>query len=211
MTVLWKKTDLPVDYSASQVLMEQHVTKMIEVDEPELIWFLEHPSLYTIGSSGHQRDILMPGEIPSYETGRGGQITYHGPGQRVGYVMLNLKKRHLDLRQYVHKLETWLIDALQHWGVQGQQRAGRIGVWIASSTQENALEAKIAAIGIRIRKGIAFHGFALNVAPDLTYFQKIVPCGLKNYGVTSLQDLGVHLSLEEVDQVLQEKFPYHFP
>lgn len=204
---IWKKTKEGVEYPQAIVLMEQHITKMLTARAPELIWLLEHPSLYTLGSRGNEKDILVPGEIPVYHTGRGGQVTYHGPGQRVGYVMLDLTKRQLDLRQYIHRLEAWLIDTLYHLGIPAERRHERIGVWVTRGSSE----AKIAAIGVRIRKGMTFHGFSLNVAPDLGYFDKIIPCGLKNYGVTSLEQLGLSLSLEEIDHMLEKTFPDHFP
>lgn len=172
---------------------------------PETVWLLEHPPLYTAGTSARPADLLTP-RFPVYPAGRGGQYTYHGPGQRVAYVMLDLKQRKPDLRWYVAALEDWLIATLAVFGVRGERRAGRVGIWVATGDTEK----KIAAIGVRIRQWVTFHGIALNVNPDLSHFQGIVPCGLSMFGVTSLADLGVTVSKADVDAALQATFTRFF-
>ena len=172
---------------------------------PETVWLLEHPPLYTAGTSARPADLLTP-RFPVYPAGRGGQYTYHGPGQRVAYVMLDLKQRKPDLRWYVAALEDWLIATLAVFGVCGERRAGRVGIWVATGDTEK----KIAAIGVRIRQWVTFHGIALNVNPDLSHFQGIVPCGLSTFGVTSLADLGVTVRMADVDAALQATFPRFF-
>ncbi len=172
----------------------------------ETVWLLEHPPLYTAGTSAKEGDLLERARFPVYASGRGGQYTYHGPGQRVGYVMLDLKSRYApavpDLRDYVQKLERWLILTLDQFGVRGELREGRIGIWVATPYGEK----KIAALGVRVRSGVSFHGVALNVCPDLSHFSGIVPCGIREHGVTSLRDLGVKVSMDAVDQVLKGTF-----
>lgn len=172
----------------------------------ELIWLLEHPPLYTSGTSAKMADLLQAEWFPVYQSGRGGQFTYHGPGQRVGYVMLDLKARYApdvpDLRDYVQKLERWLIATLAQFDVQGEVREGRIGVWVVTPQGEK----KIAALGVRVRHGVSYHGVALNVNPDLSHFSGIVPCGIREHGVTSLHDVGVKVDMREVDAVLKEEW-----
>jgi lipoyl(octanoyl) transferase len=168
---------------------------------PEQIWLLEHPPVYTAGTSAKDSD-LIEARFPVYRTGRGGQFTYHGPGQRVGYVMLNLKQRKPDVRAYVHDLEEWLIETLASFHVKGERRDGRVGIWVTRGTRED----KIAALGVRIRHWVTFHGVALNVEPDLTHFDGIVPCGVRGHGVTSLADLGVPASMADVDAAMQRSF-----
>ena len=197
-TVLWKTSSGPVEYPDALKEMDLLVENVLEKNE-EMVWFLEHPSLYTIGSSGKETDILDP-SVPSYKTGRGGQVTYHGPGQRVIYVMLHLKNRTPDVRAYVAHLEEWIIKSLQKVGIQAFTRPNRVGLWVFHEGQEK----KIAAIGVRIRKWVTYHGIALNVDPDLTLFKGIVPCGLSSFGVTSLKEMGVPLSLEEMDEILKK-------
>jgi lipoyl(octanoyl) transferase len=179
--------------------MEAHVAAMIAGQAAERVWFLEHPPLYTAGTSADPKDLLPTAHFPVFETGRGGQYTYHGPGQRVAYVMLDLGRRGRDLRAYIRQLEDWLIVTLAAFGVTGERRDGRVGIWVVTPTGEK----KIAAIGVRVRHWISFHGVALNVAPDLSHFGGIVPCGISQYGVTSLADLGVKATLAEVDAALQ--------
>jgi len=162
---------------------------------------LEHPPIYTAGTSANDAD-LLDARFPVYRTGRGGQFTYHGPGQRVGYAMLNLKARKPDVRAYVHDLEQWLIETLALFGVKGERREGRVGIWVARGMRED----KVAAIGVRIRHWVSFHGVALNVDPDLTHFDGIVPCGVTEHGVTSLADLGVMVTMADVDMAMKQSF-----
>lgn len=189
--------------------MEARVADIRAGTEPEMVWLLEHPPLYTAGTSAKEGDLLAPNRFPVYQAGRGGQYTYHGPGQRVGYVMLDLKSRaHAagesvpDVRKYVQSLEAWLIDALAQWDIVGELRDGRVGIWVDTPQGE----CKIAALGMRIRGGVSYHGVALNVCPDLSHFAGIVPCGISHYGVTSLALLGVDVSMEEIDVVLKRSF-----
>ena len=181
--------------------MESHVGKMIAGREGEKIWLLQHPPLYTIGARTQSSDILHK-KFPIHKTSRGGLATYHGPGQRVVYLMLNLKERGLKARPFVRKLEDWLILALARLGAKGERRHDRIGIWIADKSRED----KIAAIGIRVRRGISFHGVSVNVNPDLSHYDGIVPCGIARHGVTSLHALGIPASMREVDQALQDSF-----
>jgi lipoyl(octanoyl) transferase len=191
--------------------MEQRVEAMIAGQAPETLWLLEHPPLYTAGTSAQEGDLLEHQRFPVYSSGRGGQYTYHGPGQRVAYLMLDLNQRtgnRPDLRQFVKYLELWLINTLAHFGVQSFVREGRVGVW---TIDKRGQESKIAALGIRVKKWITFHGIALNVTPDLTHFQGIVPCGLRQFGVTSLADLGIDATMEEVDEQLIKEFLKLYP
>ncbi len=182
--------------------MERRVAAIRENDGRELVWLLEHPALYTAGTSARAEDLLDAGRLPVHATGRGGQYTYHGPGQRVAYVMLDLKSRGSDLRAYVGRLEDWLIATLGHFGLRGERREGRVGVWVV----DGASEAKIAAIGVRVRRWVSYHGISLNVAPELDHYRGIVSCGIREHGVTSLADLGVTATMDEVDSVLRETF-----
>ena len=182
--------------------MEAHVQALYEGRAQELVWLLEHPPLYTAGPLTQEGHILDLQRCPTYITDRGGQATYHGPGQRVAYVMLDLRRRQMDVRWYVHQLEQWLIDTLAEFNIQAERKKGRVGLWVTDGLQE----AKIAAIGVKIRKWITFHGIALNISPDLSYFQGIVPCGLHHYGVTSMQALGFKGSMQEVDELLRPNF-----
>jgi lipoyl(octanoyl) transferase len=189
-------------FPSSMLKMETHVAAIAAGQEPERLWLLEHLSLYTSGTSAKPADLIDPKRFPVFETGRGGQYTYHGPGQRVAYVMLNLAKRRGDVRAFVAALEQWLINTLAEFGVVGERRENRVGIWVRHKTGE----AKIAAIGIRVRRGITFHGVSLNVNPDLTHFDGIVPCGVSEYGVTSLAALGIKASMEDVDAALIKTF-----
>ena len=205
--VEWKTSETLVAYPEAVAAMEKRVADMIAGNAPELVWMLEHPSLYTSGTSARAGDLLDRNRFPVYEAGRGGQFTYHGPGQRIAYVMLDLKRRDaMDVRAYVQALEAWVIAALARFGVAGNIREGRVGVWVETPRGE----AKIAAIGIRIRKWVTFHGISLNVAPDLSHYQGIVPCGISEFGVTSLAALGLEVSMSEVDAVLREEFTRYF-
>lgn len=188
--------------------MESRVEAIASGKAPELVWLLEHPPLITAGTSAGEGELLVSDRFPVFKTGRGGRYTYHGPGQRVGYVMLDLKARGGDVRKFVHDLEEWLIRTLAVFNVRAGRREGRIGVWVARPDKGEGFEDKIAALGIRVRKGVTFHGVSLNVAPDLSHFSAIMPCGIseQRYGVTSLADLGVRASITEVDAALREKF-----
>lgn len=201
----WKTSDGLLEYPDAVASMEQRVDGIQQGKEGELGWLVEHPPLYTAGTSAHASDLLDNRGFPVYQTGRGGQYTYHGPGQRVIYLMLDLKRRHApntpDLRHYVQQLEQWIINVLAHFGVKGEVREGRVGIWVQQGNQE----AKIAAIGIRIRRWVTYHGIALNVNPDLSHFSGIVPCGIREYGVTSLHALGINATMEEVDAVLKQE------
>jgi len=185
--------------------MEARVADIRDGGADELVWLVEHPPLYTSGTSARIEDLLEPDRFPVFETGRGGQYTYHGPGQRVAYAMIDLRERGQDLRAYVRGLEGWVIDALAQFGVTGERREGRVGIWVA---HDDGSEDKIAAIGVRVRSWITYHGISINVAPDLDHFSGIVPCGIgeTGLGVTSLQKLGIEASLEDVDAVLKRSF-----
>jgi lipoyl(octanoyl) transferase len=204
----WRVSPGLVPYEAAVQAMEARVAAIRAGRAPELVWLLEHPPLYTAGTSARDRDLVEPGRLPVFRTGRGGQYTYHGPGQRVAYVMLDLGRRGADVRAYVHGLEEWLIRALATLGVAGERRAGRVGIWVA---ERAGRERKIAAIGVRVRHWVSFHGVALNVDPDLAHYQGIVPCGITEHGVTSLRALGVAASMAQVDAALRAAFAGVFP
>lgn len=195
----WRIGDELVAYPDALAEMEARVAAIRDGTAPEMIWLLEHPPLYTAGTSARREDLLAPDRFPVYDAGRGGQYTYHGPGQRVAYVMLDLKERGADIRCFVHDLEEWVIRALARFNVKGERREGRVGIWVARG---GGREDKIAAIGVRVRKWVTFHGIALNVDPALDHFTGIVPCGITQYGVTSLWDLGLTPTMEEVDSAL---------
>ena len=205
-TVSWRKSTEPVAYDAGLRWMEERVASIAAGTAPETVWLLEHPPVYTAGTSAREEDLLLPDVFPVFRTGRGGQFTYHGPGQRVAYVMLNLESRGRDVRRFVALLETWLIRVLGDFGVQGETRTGRVGVWVRHQSGGRTVESKIAALGIRIRRWVSYHGISLNVAPDLRHFAGIVPCGVAEHGVTSLTDLGVEASMMDVDHSLQRHF-----
>lgn len=202
------------DYGASVAAMEARVGQIHEGNAPECLWLLEHPPLYTAGTSAKGQDLLDPERFDVFQTGRGGEYTYHGPGQRVAYVMLDLKKRGGDVRGYVRALEGWIIDTLNLFGIRGERREGRVGIWVVrpgpAPDGTETCEEKIAAIGVRVRHWVSFHGISLNVDPDLEHFSGIVPCGIAGHGVTSLAALGVKASMEEVDAALMQTFPRHF-
>jgi lipoyl(octanoyl) transferase len=203
----WRISDAPVDYPDAVAEMEARVAAIRAGTAPELCWLLEHPSLYTAGTSAHGGDLLQPGRFPVFKTGRGGQYTYHGPGQRIGYVMLDLQCRGPDLRTYIWRLEEWVIRALGRFNVRGERRSGRVGIWVV---KPNGREAKIAAIGVRIRRWVTYHGVAINVDPDLEHFGGIVPCGISGFGVTSLADLGLTTTMQELDAALVATFEQVF-
>ena len=197
----WRISDRPVAYPAAVAEMEARAAAIAEGRAQELVWLLEHPPIYTAGTSADDAD-LLDARFPVYRTGRGGQFTYHGPGQRVGYAMLDLKRRKPDVRAYVHDLEQWLIETLTLFGLKGERREGRVGIWVQRGPRED----KIAAIGVRIRHWVSFHGVALNVEPDLSHFGGIVPCGVRQHGVTSLTDLGVMVTMADVDVAMKQSF-----
>ena len=199
----WDTAQGPVPYPDAITRMEQRAADIRAGTAPELVWLLEHPPLYTAGTSAQPRDLIAPDRLPVFKTGRGGQFTYHGPGQRIGYVMLDLKQRGSDVRRFVNDLEEWLIRTLAAFGVHGERRGDRIGVWVARG---NGREDKIAALGVRVRRWVTFHGVSLNVKPDLSHYSGIVPCGISQHGVTSLADLGLDPSMAEVDRALQKSF-----
>lgn len=204
----WIIADAPVAYPDALSFMEQRVADIAAGAAPEAVWLLEHPALYTAGTSAHAEDLLMPDRFPVYDTGRGGQYTYHGPGQRVAYVMLDLNRRGRDLRRYITSLEQWIIDTLAAFNVKGERRQGRVGIWI---DRGRGREDKIAAIGVRVRHWITFHGIAINVDPVLEHFSGIVPCGISGHGVTSLVDLGLPVTMADLDVALKEAFSTNFP
>ncbi|MEJ5217517.1 lipoyl(octanoyl) transferase LipB [Cognatishimia sp. D5M38] len=211
----WKISDGLTSYEDALAFMEARVDAISRGEADECIWLLEHPPLYTAGTSAQPEDLVDPERFPVYEAKRGGQYTYHGPGQRVAYVMLDLNKRGKDVRQFVHTLEAWVIDTLDSFNVKGEIREGRVGVWVTrpekplSITGEVA-EDKIAAIGIRLRKWVSFHGISINVEPDLEHFTGIVPCGITEHGVTSLVDLGLPVTMEDLDVALKAAFERNF-
>ncbi|MGY3444966.1 MULTISPECIES: lipoyl(octanoyl) transferase LipB [unclassified Bradyrhizobium] len=205
--VEWRIADRPVPYPDSLAAMDARVAAIADGSAPELVWLLEHPPLYTSGTSGKADDLLDP-RFPIFQSGRGGQVTYHGPGQRVGYVMLDLKQRRPDVRAYVASLEEWIIRTLAAFNVRGERREDRVGVWVKRPDKGPGFEDKIAAIGVRLRRWVSFHGIAINVEPELSHFQAIVPCGVVDprYGVTSLVDLGLPVTMADLDIALRQAF-----
>ena len=202
--VEWSVAPGPVPYPEAVAAMEERVAGILGRGAPERVWLLEHPPLYTAGTSARAADLLDTSGLAVYRSGRGGQYTYHGPGQRVAYVMLDLAARErMDLRRFVRDLEQWLIGTLSEFGVAGLRRDGRVGIWVAAA---GGGEAKIAAIGVRVRRWVTFHGVSLNVAPDLAHYRGIVACGIREHGVTSLAALGVDTTMEEVDRALRTSF-----
>ncbi|MEQ5775386.1 MULTISPECIES: lipoyl(octanoyl) transferase LipB [unclassified Thalassospira] len=204
----WRVATSPVSYPEALLEMESRADAIYRNDANELIWLVEHPPLYTAGTSSKREDLVEPDRFPVYDAGRGGQYTYHGPGQRTAYLMMDLRKRGRDVRAYVHSLEEWIIRTLALAGVTGERRDGRVGIWV---DRGNGREDKIAAIGVRVRRWVTFHGIAINLNPDLTHFGGIVPCGIAEHGVTSLQDLGVDITMAQLDQLLAQTFDDVFP
>jgi lipoyl(octanoyl) transferase len=205
--VEWRVSEAQVRYPEAIAAMEARVAAIAARQEPELVWLLEHPPLYTSGTSGKPGDVL-DARFPTFTTGRGGQLTYHGPGQRIAYVMLDLKQRRPDVRAFVAGLEEWVIRALAAFNVTGERREDRVGVWVQRPDKGAGFEDKIAAIGVRLRRWVSFHGIAINVAPDLTHFAGIVPCGIADprYGITSLADLGHAATMADIDVALRQAF-----
>ncbi len=201
--VEWKVTPGLADYEEAMAFMEARVAAIAAGQAPELVWLVEHPALYTAGTSADARDLVAPGRFPVFRTGRGGQYTYHGPGQRVAYVMLDLTRRGQDIRCFVSALEDWLIATLDSFNVKGERREDRVGVWVRRPEKAASTEDKIAAIGIRVRKWVTFHGISLNVEPDLEHFSGIVPCGVTQHGVTSLVDLDLPVTMADADVALK--------
>lgn len=204
--VEWVISDALVEYEAAVAGMEAHAAVLARGEAAERVWLLEHPPLYTAGTSARDEDLVDPSRFPVFRTGRGGQFTYHGPGQRVAYVMLDLNRRTPDLRRYVAALEAWLIETLSAFNIRGERREDRVGVWVRRPDKGEGVEDKIAAIGIRVRRWATFHGISLNVEPDLTHFSGIVPCGVRQHGVTSLADLGIPITMPEFDAILRGAF-----
>ncbi len=211
----WKTSDGLIEYDDAVAFMEARVAAIAAGEADECVWLLEHPPLYTAGTSARVEDLTDPERFPVFESKRGGQYTYHGPGQRVVYVMLDVGKRGHDLRRFVKQLEAWVIAALDEFNVTGEIRDGRVGVWVQRKDKPltaagQPAEDKIAAIGIRLRKWISFHGISINVEPDLEHFSGIVPCGIQDHGVTSLVDLGLPVTMNDVDVALRKTFDASF-
>ncbi len=198
----WRISEGAVPYAEALAAMEARVADIRAGRAQELIWLLEHPPLYTAGTSARAEDLLQPMRFPVHTAGRGGQYTYHGPGQRVVYVMLHLRRRHQDVRRFVSDLEEWTLRALARFSVRAERRAGRVGLWVPRGPRED----KIAAIGVRIRHWVSFHGLSINVEPDLSHYDGIVPCGISGHGVTSLIDLGLPVTMADLDGALAETF-----
>ncbi|MGE3228056.1 MAG: lipoyl(octanoyl) transferase LipB [Hyphomicrobium sp.] len=208
--VAWTTSPGLVGYPFAVSAMEEKAAAIRGGEAPELVWLLEHPPLYTAGTSARPDDLKDAARFPVFATGRGGQLTYHGPGQRVAYVMLDVQRRFgADVRAFVGALERWIIDALRRLGVAGEVHRGRVGVWVPGHGP-GELERKVAAVGIRIRRGVSYHGVSLNVAPDLSHFDGIVPCGIADRGVTSLSDLGLATPMKDVDMCLRQSFESQF-
>jgi lipoyl(octanoyl) transferase len=201
--VEWRTAQTPVDYRTAVAEMETRVAAIRAGTAAELVWLLEHPALYTAGTSAREEELLEPGRLPVHRSGRGGRYTYHGPGQRIAYVMLDLRRRGQDVRCHVHQLEEWIIRVLARFGVHGERRVGRVGIWVVGVGER---EEKIAAIGVRVRQWITYHGLALNVDPELDHYRGIVPCGIAEHGVTSLVQLGVKATMQDVDTALRSTF-----
>src|SRR3954452_1754474 len=198
----WIESSGPVPYEEALAFMERRAAAIREGSERECVWLLEHPPLFTAGTSADPAELTNPQDFPVYEAGRGGRYTYHGPGQRVVYVMLDLEKRGKDIRCFVHSLEGWMIDTLADFDVSAHRADGRIGIWVG----EGESEAKIGALGVRVKRWVTLHGFAINVAPDLSHFAGIIPCGIAEFGVTSLAELGKQMPLAMVDAALKRSF-----
>ncbi len=202
----WVVADALVAYDDAVAEMEHRAGLIADGLAPERVWLVEHPPLYTAGTSAKDEDLIAPDRFPVHRSGRGGQFTYHGPGQRVAYVMLDLKRREPDLRRFVAALESWLIATLDDFNIRGERREDRVGVWVRRPEKGEGVEDKIAAIGIRVRRWVSFHGISLNVEPDLSHFSGIVPCGVSEHGVTSLVDLGLPLTMADADIALRAQF-----
>lgn len=212
MKIDWRIENNLIPYPLAVAQMEERVANIRVGKVPEMVWLLEHPPLYTAGTSARPEDLLGYHDIPVFQAGRGGQFTYHGPGQRIAYVMLDLTKRENDVRKFVFHLEEWIIRTLAHFNIRGERRLGRVGVWVNRGQKR---EDKIAAIGIRVRRGVTYHGVAVNLSPNLDHYQGIIPCGIQSspseqLGVTSFADLGIHISIADFDRIFREKFDHLF-
>lgn len=207
-TLQWLTSERPVPYEEAVAAMEARVAAIRAGTAPEMVWLLEHPALLTAGTSTDPGELLPGNTLPVHRTGRGGRYTYHGPGQRIAYVMLDLGRRGADLHAYVTGLETWIVAALARLGVTGMRRQGRVGVWVLGP---DGRESKIAAIGVRVRRWVSFHGISINLAPDLDHYAGIVPCGIRDFGVTSLDALGVAADMAMLDSALRATFQDHLP
>ncbi|ALE03825.1 lipoyl(octanoyl) transferase LipB [Bartonella ancashensis] len=213
--VEWKVSDGLVEYPEALLYMQKHVENISLEIANEQVWLLEHPPLYTSGTSAKKKDLLSPHLFPVYEAGRGGEFTYHGPGQRIAYIMLDLKRRKQDIRAFISALEQWIIQMLAQFNIKGERRADRIGVWIVRSDRPQTIngtkaEDKIAAIGIRVRKWVSFHGVSINVNTNLEHYAGIIPCGITNHGITSFLDLGLPITMHDVDIALKKSFEQIF-
>ncbi len=210
--VEWRTAPGLVDYEGAVAFMEKRAAAIAAGEADELVWLVEHPPLFTAGTSSSAEDLSGTGRFPVHTTERGGRLTYHGPGQRVAYPLLDLRQRGADVRRYVVALEEWIIRTLQEFGVQGERRADRVGVWVRRPDKGDGFEDKIAALGIRVKRWVTMHGISINVAPDLSHFEGILPCGIseRRYGVTSLADLGVKASMTDVDEALKRTFEQLF-
>jgi lipoyl(octanoyl) transferase len=206
LPVRWEIAPGLVSYDVALARMEHETQAIAKGEASDLVWLLEHPPLYTAGTSARDSDLVAPDRFPVHKTGRGGQYTYHGPGQRVAYVMLDLRQRGHDVRAFVAGLENWIIATLACFNVSGERREDRVGVWVRRPEKGPGIEDKIAAIGIRVRHGVSFHGISLNVDPDLSHFSGIVPCGVRDHGVTSLVDLGLPVTMEDADAALHASY-----
>ncbi|WP_410007229.1 lipoyl(octanoyl) transferase LipB [Bartonella sp. HY406] len=209
--VEWRIESGLTDYQFALDFMQKRAEAIRSDNARELIWLVEHPPLYTAGTSANINDLIAPDRFPVYDAGRGGEYTYHGPGQRIVYIMLDLKKRREDIRAFVAAIEQWIIDTLAEFNIKGERREDRVGVWVVRPERPSTIigqpaEDKIAAIGIRLKKWVSFHGLAINVEPDLTHYSGIVPCGIANHGVTSLVDLGLPVTMDDVDNALAKTF-----
>lgn len=200
----WRTSDGLVDYADALAFMESRAAGIRSGEADELVWLLEHPPLFTAGTSADPAELMNPMDFPVHNAGRGGRYTYHGPGQRVGYLMLDLDRRGRDVRRLVHSLEGWIIATLRELGVAAHRAPGRIGIWVGQGPEE----AKIAALGIRVKRWVTLHGFSINVSPDLSHFSGIVPCGIAEFGVTSLEKLGKQMPVTRVDAALKQEFPH---
>lgn len=206
----WAISPLPVDYALGVRTMTDRAQRIAHGAAPELVWLLEHPPIYTAGTGTKPNDLRNPQRFPVHQSGRGGRVTYHGPGQRIAYIMLDVKRRGADVRAFVHALEQWLIDSLAALGVKGETRPGRVGIWVRRQEREALAEDKIAAIGLRVSRWVSLHGVSINVDPNLGHYDGIVPCGIAEHGVTSLADLGSPTSMETVDNALRTAFEHRF-
>ena len=202
-TIKWTTSNTLVDYLESLDFMAKTVDSIITGKGPEVVWLLEHPELYTSGTSAQPNELQYKPIAPIYAAGRGGRYTYHGPGQRVIYLMMDLRSRANDIRKYIYDLETWLINSVAEFGIEGERRSGRVGVWV---DQGYGIEVKIAAIGIRVRKSVTFHGVSLNISQDLSLYEPIIPCGIREHGISSLHELGVPALMKDVDEALLHNF-----